>query len=43
MRYLTSDTNAIADATLSATNVIASQAFESVRDATGGGNAGVDW
>ena len=39
MRYLTSDTNAIADATLSATNVVASQAFESVRDATGGGNA----
>ena len=39
MRYLTSDTNAIADATLAATNVIASQAFEQTeRNAAGGGN-----
>ena len=39
MRYLTSDTNAIADAALTATNVIASQAFEqTARDADGGGN-----
>jgi len=37
-RYLTSDTNLIADATLSATNVIASSAFAQVsRDADGGG------
>jgi len=37
-RYLTSDTNLIADATLGATNVIASQAFAQVsRDADGGG------
>ena len=37
-RYLTSDTNLIADATLAATNVIASQAFAQVsRDADGGG------
>lgn len=38
MRYLTSDTNLIADATLAATNIIASQAFETTaRDADGGG------
>jgi len=38
VRYLTSDTNLIADATLAATNIIASQAFETTaRDADGGG------
>lgn len=38
MRYLTNDTNLVADATLSATNIVASQAFEqTARSATGGG------
>ena len=38
MRYLTNDTNLVADATLAATNVIASQSFElTSRNATGGG------
>jgi len=38
VRYLTNDTNLVADATLTATNVVASQAFElTSRDAEGGG------
>jgi len=38
VRYLTNDTNLVADATLAATNVIASQSFELTnRNATGGG------
>lgn len=38
MRYLTNDTNLVADATLAATNIVASQAFElTARDAEGGG------
>ena len=38
MRYLTSDTNLVADATLTATNIVASQAFEqTARNADGGG------
>ena len=38
MRYLTNDTNLVADATLAATNVIASQSFElTSRNAMGGG------
>lgn len=38
MRYLTNDTNLVADATLAATNIVASQAFEqTARSATGGG------
>ena len=38
MRYLTNDTNLVADATITATNIVASQAFEqTARNADGGG------
>jgi len=38
VRYLTNDTNLVADATLAATNIVASQAFEqTARSAAGGG------